>query len=213
VVATGIASEAAQHPKPVITLVGANPPTQRPIATAAQPAPFRPQVVTAAAAQPMAQAEPAVARASAPASMGQAALRQAEPELDIRQPEPRPEPVRPEPVRGEPSLRAEPSFARPDMAALGKAVAEIADSVAAAQPQHQPQPQPEPRRGAASLFDRLVRNRQQPAPQPQPEPQPHHRAPVMEEPMAAPQPRLEKSAPPRGGEDLDIPAFLRRQAN
>jgi cell division protein FtsZ len=70
-------------------------------------------------------------------------------------------------------------------------------------PQHQPQPQPETRRGG-SLLDRLVnRGRQTMAPA--------ARAP---EPAPAPQPvaRRETTAP-RSGEDLDIPAFLRRQAN
>ena len=202
VVATGIASEALQHPKPaVISLVNTPAPAPRPMPVA-QTSPFRPQVVTAAAPQPATVPEQVAFRTAIPApvqqapAMSQAAMRQAvEPELDIRQPEP--------------PVRAEPTFARHDMAALGKAVSEIAESAAnAAPPAPMPQAQPEPRRGAGNLFDRLMRSRQQPA---VPQPQPQHRAPAREELVAAPQPRRDTA--PRGGEDLDIPAFLRRQSN
>ena len=128
--------------------------------------------------------------------------------------EPTPEP---EPMRVDPQLRLEPTFARPaarsfaepDMNALGKAVADIAETTVAAAPQpaHRPQPaavREEPRKGG--LFDRFMSRR--------PATKDETPAPAAP-PAAAPQPRMAATQPaaPRGGEDYDIPAFLRRQAN
>ncbi|MGE5546128.1 MAG: cell division protein FtsZ [Solirubrobacterales bacterium] len=232
VVATGIASEAAQQPKPtVISLVGAAPAPAQRVAPAA-PA-FRPTVV-AAPAVAQAQPEPVVARAAAPASAQVAApVAQAAATARVMQPEPieladaaedavvRPEPaVEQRPL--ETQLRMEPSFTRPaapapqreaypepDMGALNKALTDITERQAQpARPQPQAaQREPEPRR-TGSLFERLMPSRRQPAEQAQ--------AP---QPAPAPQPRLggmaTRSEPTatRGGEDYDIPAFLRRQAN
>jgi cell division protein FtsZ len=102
---------------------------------------------------------------------------------------------------------------------LSKAVSEIARSVVhhdepvmtRTAPAPQSAPQPEKR----SLFDRFRRSQPAPAPQPQaPQAPAQARQPVREEPAA--QPRMETRREPtaaRGAEDLDIPAFLRRQAN
>ncbi|TAN75099.1 MAG: cell division protein FtsZ, partial [Magnetospirillum sp.] len=230
VVATGIASEAAAQPKPtVISLVGTQAPAPQPgvAAPPARPMPqpvaasvssqqpqFRPQVMTPPAA---AQAQPQMMSAHGPhhhpqpQQRAQAAMAAAarEPELDIRQPEPQ---LRPEPsFRPEPQLRSEPALSRSqsyldsgdhDMHAMQKAVSGISQgSPDMAQPVHQ-----EPRR-AGSLLDRLVnRGRQAAAPA----------AAARAAEPAPPQPRMEarrESTAPRSGEDLDIPAFLRRQAN
>ncbi|MEW5729906.1 MAG: cell division protein FtsZ [Pseudomonadota bacterium] len=223
VVATGIATEAAQQPKPtVISLVGAQAAAPK-AAQPAQPA-FRPTVVTAAAgAAAVRQPEPVIARAPvqpvmapAPVTATAAQARIEEPVAEtVAAPEPQPEP---EAVRAEPQLRLEPTFTRPaarsfsepDMGALGKAVADIAETTVAAAPQPTARPQPaatreEPRR--AGLFDRFMSRR--PAAKDEPV------APVATQPAAQPQPRMAASQPaaPRGGEDYDIPAFLRRQAN
>jgi len=208
VVATGIASEAAAQPKPtVISLVGTQQqPAARPAqpAAAAQAAPqpsFRPQKLTV---PQTAQAQPAAPQAAA----ARAAIR--DPEIDLRQTEPV--------MRAEPDLRPEPSLNRPisgryadeiepDMGSLHRAVSEIAES-----PLGHPQPQPqqpvqhsEPPR-AGSLLNRLV-NRGRHAISP---------APAAPRAPEAPAPRMEarrEPTAPRSGEDLDIPAFLRRQAN
>jgi cell division protein FtsZ len=246
VVATGIASEAAAQPKPtVISLVGQQQPAAAPVipprpaqpaaASVTAPPVFRPQVTTAPAAAQVAQPQAAVA--SAPVhgphhhpqthhrAQAQAAMAAAQPELDIRQPEPqmrpeqqtRPEPsFRPEPqLRREPEMRheaetrSEPTLGRPayadhadhDMGAMQRAVSGISE----AGPDLTPHAQPETRR-VGSLLDRLVnRGRQAASP-----------APAPRAPEPAPQPRMEarrESTAPRSGEDLDIPAFLRRQAN
>jgi len=208
VVATGIASEAAAQPKPtVISLVGtqqqpAARPAQPAAAAAAQAAPqpsFRPQKLTVPQ-QPQAQTPaPQVATA-------RAAIR--EPEIDLRHAEPV--------MRAEPDLRPEPSLNRPiagryadeiepDMGSLHRAVSEIAESPVS-HPQQPAQPT-EPHR-AGSLLNRLV-NRGRHAISPAPA-APAPRAPE------APAPRMEarrEPTAPRSGEDLDIPAFLRRQAN
>jgi len=146
-----------------------------------------------------------------------AAVRQ--PELDIRQPEPpaRAEPqLRPEPsfqtepqmyhqTRPEPSLGRSPSYldsSEHDMNAMQKAVSGISEGN---HPDMGPLSHPAETRRAGSLLDRLVnRGRHAAAPAP---------AARAAEP---PPPRMEarrESTAPRSGEDLDIPAFLRRQAN
>jgi cell division protein FtsZ len=119
----------------------------------------------------------------------------------------------------EPTYEDEPAHADThDMGDLGRTVSGIV-----AQPQQpaprmaQPatQPQPEPRR-AGGLFG-LLSNRRQPQ-QPQPQPQPQQRVEPRANP-ASPAPRMgtpaAHSEPTIGRDtgDLDIPAFLRRQAN
>ncbi|EME69212.1 cell division GTPase [Paramagnetospirillum caucaseum] len=229
VVATGIASEAAAQPKPtVISLV--TPATQpapqvaRPAAAQAQAPFFRPQ--TAPQQQPAAAAPvsaPAAARAHHPVHRPAVAA-QLQPELDIGRPEPmvRTEAVaraeaRMEPeLRLEPEMRAEPGMdsrhepvlgrsqpemrAQPEMKDLHKALSEISETPSA--PVLAPQPPQETRR-MGGLLDRLVNRHRAPAqPAPQPQPQPQPRMEARREPTAS-----------RAGEDLDIPAFLRRQAN
>jgi cell division protein FtsZ len=204
VVATGIASEAAAQPKPtVISLVGTQQPqpAARPVqpaaAQAAQPQPsFRPQKLTVPQA--------AQAQTTAPQATARAAIR--DPEIDLRQTDPV--------MRAEPDLRPEPSLNRtmpsryadeiePDMGSLHRAVSEIAESPLS-QPQHPVQHSEPPRAG--SLLNRLV-NRGRHAISP---------APAAPRAPEAPAPRMEarrEPTAPRSGEDLDIPAFLRRQAN
>jgi cell division protein FtsZ len=102
--------------------------------------------------------------------------------------------------------------AQADMAALSRAVADIAEAPAHQAPQMR-QPEPEPRR-MGGLFDLLRRparhHQQQQAVQEQPA-QPAAPAPQPSQPrMAAPRGEPTVS---RASEDLDIPAFLRRQAN
>ncbi|MBI3445425.1 MAG: cell division protein FtsZ [Magnetospirillum sp.] len=234
VVATGIASEAAAQPKPtVISLVNTPAPAAhpaprptmgQPAAAAIQAPAFRPQVIS----------QPHVTRPAAAAP----AAAMAQPELDIRQPEPQmrvEQPARPEPqmrtetqvrtetriepelhfeaeTRPEPEMRHEPVMGRsasryseaeearpmPEMKDIHKALSEISE----AGPALAPQPPQETRR-MGGLLDRLVNRNRAPAPQPA-------------QPAPAPQPRMEARREPtasRAGEDLDIPAFLRRQAN
>ncbi|CAA7622922.1 cell division protein FtsZ [Magnetospirillum sp. SS-4] len=210
-------------------------PAQPPIAANVQPT-FRPQTVGAPQHQPQAAklqvaAAPAPAPVSAPvpgagayhmppahqthAAVSRTQQNLREPELDIRQPEPqlRHEPTlrtepRQEPRLGQPAGRGYAETPESDMTSLQKAVSEISEAAhdhaspsAASQPQASPQP--EPRRGGG-LLDRLVnRGRQTLAPA--------ARAP---EPAPQPQPRMEarrETAAPHSGEDLDLPAFLRRQ--
>jgi cell division protein FtsZ len=206
-------------------------PAMRPAALA-QPATV--SVGSAAVATKPVQAEPGLLDDEPEIVMPEARIERPEPRMAERmeRPEPafRPEPrmERPEPrmaeprmERAEPDMRAEPRMERPaapDMSALHRAVADIADSAPrqpVAQPQaRQPEPQPEPRR-MGGLFDRLRRPAQarQPVEQ-QPAPQPAQ--PAAAQPS---QPRLggmaARSEPTvsRASEDLDIPAFLRRQAN
>jgi cell division protein FtsZ len=226
VVATGIASETAVQPKPtVISLVGTQPaPAARTITPAAAASPIpglrpqpQPQTKPAAAA---AFGQPAVAQSkfaapAAKASSPHAALAAAqralrEPELDIGSVEPAPL------TRPEPDLRPEPSLGRPgygrydevehDMGTLQRMVTDIAEQGMSV-PQHAPAAAPaaEPRR-SGSLLDRLVNRGRAAAPP---------AAPTARAPEA-PSPRLEarrEPPAPRSGEDLDIPAFLRRQAN
>lgn len=117
--------------------------------------------------------------------------------------------MRPEPQYREPTMGRSQSFSaerEPDMLDMHKAISDITEAshrdMAAPM---QPHPQPEPHR-VGSLINRLVnRGRQAVASAPV------QRAP---EPAAPPAPRMEaRREAPRSGEDLDIPAFLRRQAN
>jgi len=224
VVATGIASEAAQQPKPtVIPLVPtgqtairpqapAVPPAQNQFSVAATAQVAQPALRTTAQAQPMLR--PATVETVAPSTRVASALT-APVATTMTAAAQRQEPL-------ELNLRPEPSFAAPepaashdhDMETLSRAVTDIAQS-AKPQPHHpQPQPQEEPRR-SGSLLDRLISSRRpQRAPEPPRAPEPQHR------PAAA------ESAPRFGGmearrepvvtsqsDDLDIPAFLRRSAN
>jgi cell division protein FtsZ len=271
VVATGIASEAMQAPKPtVISLVGGGAqPAQQRVAQPAQA--FRPAVVTSAAPAVQSQPAPAPTVATRPvAAQPQVAVRVApaaerQPSLDIGQPaaqtvaqpaaqvrvaqpqiqqpmpqrpaaqapayvrEPAPQ-ARPEPqLRVEPEMRAPSSLAEPsyedeathpdmvDMNAISQTVAGIADAHMAQQTQPRVQAQPaasqpaaEPRR-AGGLFG-LLSNRR-PTAQPQPAPQPERRAqPAAQPRMGNPAAHSEPTAA-RAEADIDIPAFLRRQAN
>ncbi|HTH15467.1 MAG TPA: cell division protein FtsZ [Magnetospirillum sp.] len=154
-------------------------------------------------------AEPAIERPES---------RVAQPEFRMEHPEPRmaePRIERPAPRMAEPRMeRPEPAMTRtvrdpelsprPDMASLQRAVADIADSQPMSQAPQVRQPEPEPRRG---LFDLLRRQPRQAAPEPA---QPAAPAPQPSQPRMAPrgEPTVSRSA-----EDLDIPAFLRRQAN
>ena len=218
-------------------------PLSRPAAAQVAAAPaqqptFRPQVITAPAQPQAAQAHAAHAHVAHAHAQPAPRVMREQPELDIRQPEPqmraetqarpepsyRPEPqierpqtrmepqARPEPTfradasyRDEPESRPEPSLGRSDMNAMHKAVSDIANGDHG--PDLAPHPQPETRR-VGGLLDRLV-NRGRPAQAAQPV----HREPAHQ---PQPQPRMEARREPtasRSGEDLDIPAFLRRQAN
>lgn len=220
------ASAPAPQPAATRPAAMANPPIFRP-QTAAQPAAamaaapvqtLQPAPVQAAAAM-------AMAAAPAPRPEPQRPIAMTQPELDIGRPEPmvRAEPsikvetTRPEPVlrvepelrmeperRAEADLRPEPILARPqpEMKDLHKALSDITDSPAA--PALAPQPPQETRR-MGGLLDRLVNRHRAGAPA----------APQPQQPQPA-QPRMETRREPtagRAGEDLDIPAFLRRQAN
>jgi len=224
VVATGIASEAMAQAKPtVISLVGtqqaAAPRTVTPT-TAPMPGGVRPAVKPAAAAAVAAafgQTASAQVKAGAAPHVALAAAQRAlrDPDLDHAASEPAP--ARPE-AEARPDLRAdprsEPSLGRPaygryeeaehDMGTLQRVVSDITDQgMASRGAAPVAPPAPEGRR-SGSLLDRLV-NRNRPA-----APAPAPRAPE------APSPRLETRREPtasRSSEDLDIPAFLRRQAN
>lgn len=207
----------------------AEPVTARPAATSmAGMASAAAQVQARAAVEPAPQ--PMMQPMSQPVMEQAAARPEPRPEIRIERPEPvyRPEhrtEMRPEmrmeaaPVEQQPlrePLRAEPAdmtprSVQPDMSSLSRAVADIADThthhhqPAPQAPQHR-QPEPEPRR-MGGLFDLLrrpaARHPEPAAPAAPPAPQPS-------------QPRMASRGEPnvnRGSEDLDIPAFLRRQAN
>jgi cell division protein FtsZ len=222
VVATGIESEAAAQPKPasVISLVQ---PAAKPAPAAFKPPPatqpLRPvgaapagAAAVAMAPQPLAAGNAAVARAAVDPRAKELEL-PPRPEPVVSRPEPaaRIEPVietappraaepaaRPEPVLGRPAVPPS-TYDEPSMDALSQAVAEITQQ----RPQPAPQPQEEPKR-SASLFERLVSRRQA-----------AREAARAEPPAPAPQPRMGgvEMSSRHGGDDLDIPAFLRRQAN
>ncbi|MBR9971112.1 cell division protein FtsZ [Magnetospirillum sulfuroxidans] len=241
VVATGIASEAAALPKPTVISLTTPPaqPQPRVAVGAGQGGAFRPTVVTAQAATAMAQPQMDMApRPVAPAQPSvTASVRVAHPVAQtVAQPLERPlaqtaPTIAAEPAqRLDPQLRLDPIMERPaptslaadfradhDMGQLSQAVAHISESAERAPapqrhpaPQPQRQPEPEPRRGGG-LFG-LLRRPTQPTPQPQrhePAPMAQNTAPQRMGNMAT---RSEPSVA-RGTEDLDIPAFLRRQAN
>ncbi|AVM76268.1 cell division protein FtsZ [Magnetospirillum gryphiswaldense] len=181
--------------------------------TVAQPAPqpAHQPVVTA-----QVRVQPAAAR---PAQQPMAETFRPDPQLRL-------DPVLERPVPATTSLQAD-FRADPDMGHLSQAVSHIAETAQAApQPQRQPeiqrqqapqpqrQPEPEARR-SGGLFGLL---RRPAAAQPAPQPQRHEPAPMAQQPRQEPArmgnmaTRSEPSVA-RAGEDLDIPAFLRRQAN
>ncbi|MBC7952067.1 MAG: hypothetical protein H7Z12_09665, partial [Rhodospirillaceae bacterium] len=177
----------------------------------------------ALAAKPVTMAEPDLLdQPEARTETRMAETRMAEPRIERPEPAmPREPAFRPEPqMRAEPQLRAEPTMARPAqreqpaMSDLHRAVADIAEAGPQPLPQapqaRQAQPEPEARRG---LFDRFLR----PAPvrQPVQEQQPQQQQAAAPAPQPS-QPRMATRGEPtvsRASEDLDIPAFLRRQAN
>jgi cell division protein FtsZ len=208
------------------------------VVTAPQGSVAQAQPVPAVASRP-ATASAAVARAT-PVERPQAIempLPQPEPApvrvepTFVREPAPqmRPEPQMraPAPV-AEPSYEDEPTYGdHADMSAMTRAVNEITSAAPQQQapritPQQPlPQSQQEPRRGGG-LFGLLSNRRpataaapplplpQQPAPRPEPRQQ--HAAPATAPRMDRMNAHSEPTAV-RGSEDLDIPAFLRRQAN
>ena len=237
-----VISLATQQPAPAQMRTAPAPqqPSFRPTVVtaqaAAEPVAVRPATTSLAGmASAAAQVQARAAIEPAPQPMQQPVMEQpvARPEpraeMRIERPEPayRPE-MRPEmrmeaaapaPVEQQPlrePLRAEPAdmtprSVQPDMSSLSRAVADIADThthhhqPAPQAPQHR-QPEPEPRR-MGGLFDLLRR----PAAR-QPEPA----APAAPPAPQPSQPRMASRGEPsvnRGSEDLDIPAFLRRQAN
>ncbi len=218
VVATGIASEAAVQPKPVVISLAAAVAEKQPqrAQPAPQPAPrpvvqpaFRPAAIPVQSAPAPLQAAPAPIQA-AHAHAGSARVAVARPQPAERQPE-LDLPAEPE-YRHEASQRVEPSLGRPaphrpdhDMDLMSRAVTDIAAAAATPHPAHHEEPRRHP-----SLLDRLVPSRRAAA----------AAAPARPEP-AAPQPQSRmgsvetrrEPATARQGDDLDIPAFLRRQAN
>ena len=241
VVATGIASETAQmQPPKVVPLVNATAPTairpQAPApavqpqfatmtATAAAPAAHQPAPRPSMPQQPAAVRSAAIETVSAPARPA-ASLTSPVPQMSAAPAMAAPRPQLQPQAAEELKLRLEPSFtpnAAPahddhedrdhhDMNRLTRAVTDISQND---HHHHHPQ-QEEPRRSGGSFFDKLVRGRPQRAPE-----QPVARAP---EPQQQPRPQSQPETAPRfetrrepmissASDDLDIPAFLRRQAN
>jgi len=233
VVATGIASESASLPKPTVV-----PLMQTPQAVIRTQAPATPSVQTqiAAAAQSSATATPAAALAQPalrPTGMAQPVIRPATIE-SVSAPQratasltapaaPLTAPAQAtasHPETPELNFRMEPSFSRTqeedqnehddtDMHAIARAVTDIAQSTT----HHVAQEEP---RRSSSIFDRLVHGRR-------PQTRPPEPARATETPA---RPQFTEPAPRFGGmearrepmvtshsDDLDIPAFLRRQAN
>lgn len=126
------------------------------------------------------------------------------------QPAPQPMQHRPE----EFTAPQRPVAGTPSPEALQRLQAAVQRTAPAAQPvaQQRPAPQPEPERssrfGINSLINRMTGNAAEPAPQAQRQ-QPAVRAQAAQ-PQMAPKPRTE---PTNEQERIEIPAFLRRQAN
>jgi cell division protein FtsZ len=219
VVATGIQSLATARPAAPAQAVDepAPPPpvATQPAQAAARPGQtaFRP--VNPAAAAPRPPMNRPFPRDPAPATSERREPAPVVAPPQAEAPMPRPEiPLsqRREPTLGRPGSAPPrvPSYEEPDMNSLSRAVTEIAENAPS------PPRADEPRR-SGSLFDRLVTHRRQAAqsyhedapqsqPQPQPQAQPQPRQGNVE-------PRREPVADPVQPQDLDIPAFLRRQAN
>ncbi|HLO77653.1 MAG TPA: cell division protein FtsZ [Magnetospirillum sp.] len=200
----GMATAALAQPKPApVERVMDEAPVERQVA---RPEPRIERPEPAFRAEPQGRAEPTMARAAAP-------IADEAPQRDLGFRAPVEQPVR-EHARIEPDMspRAQmdaPVRSQPDMSSLSRAVSDIADAQPAKQAPHQRQAEPEVRRG---LFDRLLRPARQPA---------HEQQTYQQQQPAAPapqpsQPRMAPRGEPtisRASEDLDIPAFLRRQAN
>ncbi len=225
VVATGIQSEAAAAPRPttVIQLPTAAQQPRPQVAPgampAAQPRPAQPAMAMQRPAMAPIPPRPAIQN-ERPATMAeqrpmarpavqaaaQLSQEEREPEIDFH---------------SDPGVRMEPSFTRaparpemneqPDMEAMSRAVTGITNAPQQQQPQQQQQQYfaEEPRRNGSILGrmlpDRWTKGSQraEAAPAPAPAPQPR---------MGAVETRHEPTGP-RQSDDLDIPAFLRRQAN
>ncbi|NFV81235.1 cell division protein FtsZ [Magnetospirillum aberrantis] len=199
-----VSSQAAPAPEPAVARVKTAPMSS---AATMQAVAFETSVDAVEQEQPATRAEMRVERPE-PAY---------QPEMRMEQPQPRAAaqvreemPVR-EQLRVDPDMAPLPSH-QPDMASLTRAVSDIADSHHPShQAPHARHAEQEPRR-MGGLFDLLRRPARQPA---QHEPvQPA--APAQQAAPQQAQPRMASRGEPataRSAEDLDIPAFLRRQAN
>jgi len=206
VVATGIASEAAQQPKPSLSLVTNAVAPAKPLSPPQPQTAMRPTIQPVSRPAAVTSPAPVVARSSVASAIART-LPDERYETEEPQLAPQSEPT----VRAETTVRVEPTMARPmaprapepSMADLSQAISDIAAPPAPAAPLP-PAAYEQPRR-SASLFDRLVSSRRpaarEPAPEPQPQPQPRNLE-ARREPSSSHQ-----------GDDFDIPAFLRRQAN
>ncbi|WP_173977140.1 cell division protein FtsZ [Magnetospirillum sp. LM-5] len=220
--------------RPTVVTAAQTAPAQQPVA---RPAPQAAAAAPTVAVRVTPAERPTTLEMPLPQPQARAEA-QPQPQMQAR-PQPQPEPVHAHRAESAHAQRAEPTFARepapavepsyedepahaehPDMGELGRTVSGIV-----AQPQQpaprmthpapQPQPQAEPRR-AGGLFG-LLSSRRQPQQPPQ-QPQPQQRV----EPRANPAPQAPRMGAPaahseptigRDSGDLDIPAFLRRQAN
>jgi cell division protein FtsZ len=235
VVATGIQSEVAVQPKPATVVQLAEkplPPQRLPTpavaptqaAYAVPPRPTMTQQPYRAATAPAARTTATAARAQQPA-MDQ----HIEPDhhslfdhMDSGmernyQPEPAPAP-RPQPQQA--TFRTEPNLGRPapqyqpqqpqaqrpeaDMNSMHRALNDISTAEA---PAHHHAPVDEQRR-SGSMFDRILQRR--PAATPT---RPSEPIPAPQQRMGNMETRRETTATRQPNDDLDIPAFLRRQAN
>ncbi|HXQ67367.1 MAG TPA: cell division protein FtsZ [Alphaproteobacteria bacterium] len=199
VVATGIDGTAASLPKPARPVLVSERPAPRMSATPAASSAAevaRPAARTLEAGTVVAASAPAATAALAVAATPPAAATGPDREpMELDQPFLAPRPVE-HPPQGEPLAAAQPAQANP-MGAAATASGPL-------------QPQPDPRRarrGMANIFTRVTGGARKPA-----EPQPEAPAPV--------QPRLggldpaDRLTASKGEDDLlEIPAFLRRQAN
>jgi len=220
IVATGIDAVPGQKPLPIepfTTIEGGLKPVVR--AEAPAPAPVAAELLEAeeakAEAEPAAEAEPEPAAAS-DASGDAASDDDAASTIDFP-PAPAPEPTRPAATAAWtfPSMLGREDVAKPAEAYIPSPAVQPtaggAQAATATAPAVAPEPEPEPqatkpRRTFTSLFDRMTGGRPQaeaatPAP-----------APKVGEPVDKNEPRLDPNAP-KTDDYLDIPTFLRRQAN
>jgi cell division protein FtsZ len=186
VVATGIDAAAMAQPKPTVISLAANRPAARPVVQSA----LRSEGTAALKAEPVAAAQPIVATAAQPVMAEAAAPARTEPAFIA------PRPAEPVQATAPKVERAADPFAAADMANAAPRL----------------EPVKEKRRGP-SLFERVTgtgRARAQAAQAP---------APAAPAPAPTAQPRLggldpvDRAAQPAQDDLLDIPAFLRRQAN
>jgi cell division protein FtsZ len=228
VVATGIDAELAQQPKPVHLTVVPNP-AQRSAAAPSRPAP------APAAVMPMPRPQPAPMFAPAPAPMPMMEAAPA-PTMSV-------EPALPmEKAVGESALAADtarmfearaeevPAFIPPtpvETAAAPPAMAEPVYPAPVAAPAPRPVAAPAPRNRVSSLLSRIRGNEERvvvpakaaaaPMPAPAAPAAPRIEAPKASEPEQPTFANLDASERIRGSQSdedlLEIPAFLRRQAN